>query len=443
MKRFYFKSMLIHLQRNKRQSFVIVLLSFLLTLFLTLCCFFRFDASAEKSVADTLQLNIEIENTHLFTNQYENLLDKEKLDQDSFFFFYDWIRQMGNNALFDSYHYSLHVKTQTESFGYEMLTGFEKDDYFEEFDRRLIDGRTLTQKEIENGVFYAVVTDDLQLKVGDTIKIGKILCKDDSLDDVYIELSVIGVLESAEPLSGEFGLFSNTGKSNGIFVSNQLLTAMIEKYRNTADYSAITIDEIYFHVRDYSFYTEAKSTLAESFYDIDEFLQMKGLHSSLSIRVSNEENILAAISRIQFIYQIVFALCFIIMSVLFITVMSYILKKKEKEIRIYSALGQKSFYTGLHYYIGYLLLIAAGALTGEKSARILSEMLLKQMTIKNFEIQKELFRYADITYEAFYPVELYRFDRHSEVFVLLVILGAFTCLFVAFFIKRRLKRHSV
>ena len=113
------------------------------------------------------------------------------------------------------------------------------------------------------------------------------------------------------------------------------------------------------------------------------------------------------------------------MGGLFVSIMYYLLKRKEKEIYIYQTLGQKKSLIALNYYLGYLfialIVIPLSILCADK----LSNILLNTMISSNIEKQRILLQYSSnyhevLSYAPSYHINLTDYIKISLQIILIL-----------------------
>lgn len=428
MNKYFFYHILLNLKRNIKQNIMLGFIVMFITIFMSFCHFFSFDTETVDNIANQLELNIEIKDNHIFDFKYEDLLKKFSIDKDYFNDFVETISDAGENDDILSYGFSINVTThkfdeQNNNKGYISLSGIQNAETFEIYKKSLVNGRYLTEEEIDNGVPYAVVTDDQGFNVGDKIKIGNIVTGFEDESTINLELEIIGIVNTEKSNFIEYDIISKDRKVNGIFISNNILLDLINEDESFNDFSSVMIYNIYYQVKDYNHYSDSKQNLIKYFNDYDLNLESKGLVSSnLEIEKSNIEIIIESILRIHFVYQIIFVLSIILIMCLFLSVMNYIIKNKSNEIKIYKSLGQKRLLIIMHYVMSYATIAILFSILGIVIADFLSQNLYQIMISNGLELQSNLLSLTDIRYEAIQLVPSYNSIYENAITIILEVL---------------------
>lgn len=424
MNKFYFYNIILNLKRNMKINVMLGIIMMFITIFLSFCHFFSFDKKIVNNIANQLELNIEIKDNNIFGLKYANIHKKHSIDEEYFNKFVNVLRYQGNKEEFLHYGFSINVSTNCfnengEHKGRISLNGIENIETFETYNKFLISGRYLTQEEIDNGIQYAVVTDDQGFNVGDKIKIGNIFTNfEDKLNDV-LEIEVIGIVNTEKTNLIEYDIINKERKLNGVFISNNIFLNLINENNGCNDFSNIMISNIYYKVKDYNNYGNAKENLIKYFNKYDFDLESKGLEmSNLKVEQSNVEIIIESILRIHNIYQIIFILCILLSISLLFSVMIYIIKKNLYEIRIYRCLGQKKILIIMHYLLTYSIVTFLFSLIGIIAVDYISQGLYQLLISNGMELQSNLLSLSDIRYDAIQLVPAY--NRIYEDAILIV-----------------------
>ena len=372
------KRISIYLSRNIAQNIGVGLLIMICILFLSLCTYFEYDESNEEETAQTLNLKIQIEDDHLLGKDVLNDLSRNKylIDEDYFMTVYNWIEKIGNHEYFESFNYSIQGSFLISDTQYLSLYGYNDESYFSLFNRELLEGRLLTNGEILNGKSAVIVSNDTTYNLKDILQ----------FYDTY-ELEVLGIIKYETYNNTEFGLIDKAGKNNGIFLSNQLLKEII--HEQNINVQNLFINEIYFMVKDYSDYLEAKEFVKDSISDLNQMLSRNGYPAiNMGIKSSSEENLLKSISYIHLIYQVIFYICFVIVVGILVSVLNYILNNKKNEIKIYYALGYKKHQIIVQYLLCYLIIAFVFIPIGIWLAYVLSGYMVDAMVVQILNDQK-------------------------------------------------------
>lgn len=411
MKHYYFRNILNQIFQKKMESFIIFSIVLIMTLFLSLLHFFGYNDSMETNIANTLSLRYEIKNNHIFgpnissgtisydiNDYYNKFIDFiEKIEQNEDVEYADYNRMM---TLFSEY------KKETGQSNSHRIFGISNENYFKDNYLEIVDGRVLTQEDIDSNKHFAIISNKTQklvdekyvpIELGETIILGEIDYENGGVKH-DIEVEVIGIYEYKEQ-SVYFEQNDAFVNSRGIIISNGLVKEYMDNH--LTDFYKFKINHICFYLKDYKKYTGFQDVLNNEIKEFNKELSKLGYsESNLNISQTNTNSIIQSVLRIKNIYRIVFSIVFSIILLILVSSIYYLLKKKTKEMGVYYSLGQSKTKIIFHYLLTYIIIgvvaIAIGIIVGYFLSNQISGIMLKD----NVELQGELLRFTSVTYDS-------------------------------------------
>lgn len=407
MKSYYFRNIVNQIIKTKKDSCIIFSLVFVMSLFLSQVYFFGYNPSVENNIANQLNLNHEIKNDFVFGVDHHGNLNDILYPKEEFYALIDLIEEIGHHHYVESYNYNLmiHRNYHLQGIPSEDLSnewfGLSQESYLDRNRIQLIEGRGMTQEEIDTGSPVIVVPNDLEVidergqtrfaRVGDHLTFpekGFQRMKN-------IDLEVIGVYKREYKhyqIYGENDAFVNSG---GSLVSNQMILNLIEE-TSGFDYRFMKINCISYYVADYSNNLEFDKYLVERFKEFQtETVKKYGQLIMLQLMPSKENSIITSVLQIKTIYRVVFYVVVGILCVLYISVINYLLKKKYREIKIYYSLGQTKFKIIFQYIGIYMIISSFAVLLALGLGYFISQKLLEIMVVDKVSIQSEVLRFSE------------------------------------------------
>ena len=286
------------------------------------------------------------------------------------------------------------------------IFGISNEKYFEDNYIEIIEGRMLTQEEIDSNKLYAVISSKTQKLVGEEyvpIQLGETIILGESDYDNggvinSLELEVIGIYEYKEQ-SVYFEQNDAFVNSRGIIISNGLVKEYMDEHPD--DYYKFKINHICFYLNDYKKYIEFQDVLNDEIKSFNSEMTKLGYSEpNLIINETNTNSIIQSVLRIKNIYRIVFLIVFTIIALILISSVYYLLKKKTGEMSVYYSLGQSRINIILHYLLTYVIIGILAILIGISIGYFLSNQISVMMLKDNVELQSELLRFTSATFDS-------------------------------------------
>lgn len=406
MKSYYLRNVLNQIIKKKVETLIIFSILLIMSLFLSLIHFFGYDDSMEANIAQTLSLRYEISNNHA--------VGPENSDITLYDYHYGyferilaWIEEVEKQKEINYADYNIQMDLYS---GYDKETGFltgyrlfgvSNENYLTDNHIELVEGRFLSQEEIDSGAPYMIVSSESPLKIGDHISLGDV---DDENGGIYkdITVEIIGIYQHKEQ-SVYYEKNDSFVNSQGSLLSNKILhDLLLTKAQNkTIDNYQYAINHICFYLNDYQDYVGFQDTLDSIIRKFDREIEtLEYIPSNLTITETNTGSIIQSVMRIKNVYQVIFFIVFIIVALILISSIYYLLKKKSNEMSVYYSLGQSKLKITLHYALSYMLIGAAAVLIGIVIGHFVSNQLSIMMLRDNVELQSELLKFTSTTLDS-------------------------------------------
>lgn len=405
MKSYYFRNILNQIVKLKKDSFIIFVFVFLLTFFLSQVYFFGYNSTIEKNVANHLNLSQEIMNNHIFSNNSN--VETSKIRDFNLLFndVIDMIHDIGHFEYVDSYDYNLVIDRECyldnpKKMSFSQWFGINQETYLNKNRIKLVEGRMMTQQEIDEGKPVIVVADNTMLQgenrhvqVGDIVTYKELEIIPDGTKP--IELEVIGVYKNEFKHFQTYGVNDEFVNSGASLVSNQLILNIIKENKRY-DYSQMKINRIIFYIDDYQHDYAFKAYLLDQLKEFEnQSKEQYGVKLTFQLMPSKNSSIINSVVQIKNVYQIVFAVIISVVTLLFISVIHYMIKKKTQEIKIYYALGQTKTKIIYQYICIYSIIGIVAILLALIVGYFISQWLLSSMITDKIAIQSELLRFSE------------------------------------------------
>ena len=440
MKHYYFRNILNQIYQKKMESFIVFSIVLIMSVFLSLLHFFGYSDSMESNIANTLSLRYEIKNNHFFGPDtsvgFGNFELKDYYDE-----FIEFIEKVEENDAVEYADYNLNMTLlggyikETGQSNTHQIFGISNENYFEDNYIEIIEGRMLTQEEIESNKLYAVISSKTQKLVGEEyvpIQLGETIILGES--DIEnggvinsLELEVIGIYEYKEQ-SVYFEQNDAFVNSRGIIISNGLVKEYMDEHPD--DYYKFKINHICFYLNYYKKYIEFQDVLNDEIKAFNSEMTKLGYSEpNLIINETNTNSIIQSVLRIKNIYRIVFLIVFTIIALILISSVYYLLKKKTGEMSVYYSLGQSRRNIILHYLLTYMIIGILAILIGIGIGYFLSNQISVMMLKENAELQSELLRFTSAIFDSTNinnNINDLSFDFASAVLVMIETLGVIT-----------------
>lgn len=406
MKSYYLRNVLNQIINKKVETMIIFSILLIMSLFLSLIHFFGYDDSMEANIANTLSLRYEIGNTHVVGPEGSEITLYD-YHHDYFERIITWIEEVEKEEEIDYADYNIQMDLYS---GYDkemgFLTGYRlfgvsNENYLLDNHIELVEGRFLSQEEIDSGVPYIIVSNETSLKIGDHISLGE---ADDKNGGIHkdITVEVIGIYKHKKQ-SIYYEKNDSFVNSQGVLLSNKILhDLLLTKAQNeTIDNYHYSLNHICFYLKDYQDYVGFQDKLDSLIRKFNrEIENLEYIPSNLTITETNTGSIIQSVMRIKNVYQVIFSIVFIITALILISSIYYLLKKKSAEMSVYYSLGQSKLKITLHYALAYMLIGVVAVLIGITIGYLISNQLSIMMLKDNVELQSELLKFTSTTLDS-------------------------------------------
>lgn len=311
--------------------------------------------------------------------------------------------EINQSMEFDYYNYNIqdhfdYSLFEDDSVKHGRVFGVSHTQFLKMNQYELVAGRFLSQDEIDEGKNGVVVSDEMKIMdhgIERNVEIGDTLILKDEHDE-KLQIEVIGIYQSTYQdyyLSQGKDAFIN---SNGMLVSNKLLYQYLNK-KDDFDYDKTTLNwKIWWVPSDDLAYSSYQKLIDEKIKDYAAFvLSDESLPYHIEYTDRGTLSILESISKAKTMYQLILLCAVFILSLLFFSVIYYILSKKIKEIEIYVSLGQSKKNIFLHYLLICLIIGVFASLCGMIVGYEVSLSLNQNLFRQNAELYNELVTLSD------------------------------------------------
>ena len=432
MKSYYFRNVMNQITKKKFESGILFVIVFFMTFSLSLLHFFGYNDSIESNIGNSLDLSYEINNTHIISNAKLTELNNSDDPLEYFNEFVSFIEDIGTHEDLEYFNYNIHLPfrgqldNEDKMFSYDAF-GVSNENYLENNHIELLDGRFLTQEEIDQGARKVVVSDKqmtykngeyVNVEVGDKVYLNY-------FDQDSYEFEVIGIYKT-ENINFYFAQNDKFANSEGCLMSNKFIQDYVNKNPIAADFQNLYINRIQYDVKEYDHFIQFESYLKERIEDFDEEMEELGEPKSyMFVNSNNDSSILASVSRIKNIYLVIFICVFIIITIVLVSNVYYVLKKKTNEIGICYSLGESKLRITSRYVMAYMMLSIFAIVLGIIVGYYFSILLTDSMLNESIQLQANLARFTESftlgEIESYTPE--FTFTMKSTIYVVLEILG--------------------
>lgn len=438
MKSYYFRNIVNQIIKSKKESIIVFFIVFNLTFFLSQVHFFGYNQTIEKNIANHLNLSQEIMNNHVFSNNANNADVNEITNKNSLFYdVIEMIDEIGHSKYVDLYNYNLVLDRECylsdfQNVSYDKWFGISTKHYLEKNGIELVEGRMMTQKEIDEGKPVIIVSDDAMLwgenrpiKLGDKIVYKEVSFEADGTKPV--ELEVIGIYKREFKHFQTYGVNDEFVNSGCSLVSNQLILNLINDLQDFP-FSNMKINRIVFYVNDYNNDYPFKVYLLNQLKEFEKDSKKNyGIDIKFQLMPSKNSSIINSITQIKTIYKVVFTVVICIVLLLFVAIIHYLIKKKTQEIKIYYSLGQTKIKIICQYIFIYLIISFLSMIIALILGYFTSQLLLSSMIANKIEVQSEIMRFSEgynisLTNEELLVPD-YHFNAVSSVKIIVEVIG--------------------
>ena len=429
MKGYYFIRIINEILKKKIESIMIMVLVFFMTLSLSLIHLFGYNDSIENNIGNNLKLSYEMKQNHILSDSMQLNLIKEPYEY--ILSFINWINEVGSDERVSYYNYDIvmngvgdYILNGDSIDMWPTVFGINHEKYLEENEFELLEGRFLTQEEIDNGSNLVVIRDNyviesngeiISLKVGDKIRL---YASENSKK--FVDVEVIGIYKEKH-VNDYYAINDMFLETQGWLTSSNLVMSLNEKENIN-----ICINHIQFNIKEYKNYESFKNELEKKIEEFD--LEMKEKNepvSKLIINQSNTATILESTGRIKGIYNVIFSVVFLIICIVFVISIYYILNKKTQQISIYYSLGESKLRIILSYLFTYLIISVIGIMLGLVVGYFLSIQLTDWMLKDSIQLQADLTRFSTETnigeIETYIPE--FQYTIQSSIFVIIEVVS--------------------
>lgn len=410
MKKHYLaKNIWINVARNQSDSLIIFGITISITIFLSILYFFGYDDSIEKNIATNLNLSLKINSNHVLDE--DKAMQKKIFGQTDLEKVFAFIEDVGKLENIQYMNYNTIID------GTNDFVGISQVEFFERNEKKLLEGRLLTQQEIDEKIPYTVVSEDMiiydngmekKVQVGDKVYF--------YLGDP-VEFEVIGIYDSHYKEVISYIDDVEARNLNKCFISNKFLTDII--YAKETTPLSVHVKNIEFVPDSYKNYVKLHKTISKK---IEELKRSVMIDPKFEILITDAQEVFNSTLRIKNIYKTVLIMTSIVIGGFLVTFIFYVLDKKANEIKIYHSLGMNRKDIVFHYCLSTLLVSTFGVVIGLVVGYMISLNLVNNMLIDNQTLLKELFAFNENVSNAKGISPDYLFDLNKIIIITLHII---------------------